>query len=73
MQVFPGDSINVPSTSSAVAGIHYTNKAGAISTRSGVLVSNSSGKNEAMDMDGAKKAEKFAVHVPEQRRVGCVK
>ncbi|TIA92884.1 hypothetical protein E3P99_00406 [Wallemia hederae] len=75
MQVFPGDSINVASTSaSAVNGIHYSPQTGSISTRAGVLHSVGSRGAEAMDVDGASGSgsrsdkEKFTVAVPEQRR-----
>lgn len=70
MRVFPGDNINVPSTSaSAVNGIHSTLNSGSISTRSGVLSSSTSKNVDAMDIDGAKKAEKYTVNVAQQRRV----
>ena len=77
MQVFPGDSINVASTSaSAVNGIHYSPQTGSISTRAGVLHGVGSRGADAMDVDGASGSgsksdkDKFTVAVPEQRRVG---
>lgn len=71
MHVFPGDSIDVPSTSSAVAGIHTTRTTGAISTRAGVLSSGGGdgGRND-IDMDTDRKKTRPHIHVAEQRRVG---
>ncbi|TIA83750.1 hypothetical protein E3P98_00594 [Wallemia ichthyophaga] len=69
MHVFPGDSIDVPSTSSAVAGIHTTRTTGAISTRAGVLSSGGGdgGRND-IDMDTDRKKTRPHIHVAEQRR-----